>query len=77
MADRDGGSNATGIVGVIIGAVIVVALILFFMNGFPGRNTTKVTVTPEAPATAPAPAPETPLAPAQPPAQAPAPSTNQ
>jgi hypothetical protein len=44
MADNSG-SGGIGLLGVVIGAVIVVALGMFFLGGFQGTGpTTKVTI---------------------------------
>lgn len=62
MADNSS-SGGMGLLGVIIGAAIVVGIAFFFMGGGIGTKpgTTNITVTaPSAPAAAPAPAPPAP-----------------
>ena len=77
MAEGNGGGGGMGILGVLVGALIVIGLVMFFMGGFggkpaaPGGASTSVTVNP--PASAPvapqpatlAPAPAAPAAPKQ------------
>ena len=60
----DKADGGVGLLGVIIGAALVIAVAFFFFGGFAGTMPQKVDVTVTPPATAPAP----PRAPATPPA---------
>ena len=78
MAEGNGGGGGMGILGVLVGALIVIGLVMFFMGGFGGSakvptggGNATVTVNPPASAPAapnpatPAPAPAAPAAPKQ------------
>ena len=61
-----GGAGVTGILGVVIGAILVIGVVLFFMGGFGNTGpATKTEITVKVPA-APAPAAPAPAAPAPP-----------
>ena len=66
MAENSGGIGSNGILGVIVGAVLVIGVIAFFMYGrtpsLPGPKTEITIKTPAAPAPV-APAPTAPVAP--------------
>lgn len=70
MAEGNGGGGGgMGLLGVIVGAVLVIGLLFFFMGGMPGSTGSapkNIDVTIKAPAPASAPAPAAPAAPAAP-----------